>query len=134
MNVTDPIADLLTRIRNAQKAGHEVITVPASKLKIAIVHLLKQEGFIRAYKCIRDDKQGLIKIALKYRDDAMQTGVIQGLKRESRPSRRLFVGVHEIPFVKNGFGTAILSTSQGVMTCREARARRIGGEYLCSIY
>jgi len=135
MNVTDPIADLLTRIRNAQKAGHEIISVPASKLKIAITHLLKQEGFIRAYKCIRDDKQGLIKIALKYRDEeSMQTGVIQQLKRVSRPARRVYVTATNIPYVKNGFGIGILSTSQGVMTCREARKRNIGGEYLCSIY
>lgn len=135
MNVTDPIADLLTRIRNAQKAGHEVISVPASKLKIAVTHLLKQEGFIRAYKCIRDDKQGIIKIALKYREgEANQIGVIQNLTRVSRPARRSYVQASAIPYVKNGFGIGIISTSQGVMTCREARKRNIGGEYLCSIY
>lgn len=133
MIVTDPIADLLTRIRNAQKAGHEVVQVPASKMKIAITHLLAQEGFIRAYKCIRDGKQGLIKIALKYREES-QDPVIRSLKRESSPARRLYVGASKIPYVKNGFGVGILSTSQGVMTCREARKRNIGGEYLCSIY
>lgn len=133
MNVTDPIADLLTRIRNAQKAGHEVVQVPASKMKIAITHLLAQEGFLRAYKCIRDGKQGLIKIALKYREDSQQP-VISSLKRESKPARKLYVGADKIPFVKNGYGIGILSTSQGIMTCREARKRNIGGEYICSIY
>ena len=134
MNITDPIADLLTRIRNGQKAGFEVVSVPASKMKIAVTHLLKQEGFIRAYKCVRDDKQGLIKIALKYRSGAVQQGVIQSLKRESKPGCRRYVGAGTIPYVKNGFGVAILSTSQGVMTCREARKRNTGGEYLCSVY
>lgn len=134
MNVTDPIADLLTRIRNAQKAGHEVISVPASKMKIAIVHLLKQEGYLRAYKCVRDNKQGQIKIALKYLDDGCTAGVINYLKRESKPGCRKYVSVEAIPYVKNGFGMNILSTSQGVMTCREARKRKIGGEFLCSVY
>lgn len=134
MNITDPIADLLTRIRNAQKAGFEVVSVPASKMKIAVTHLLQQEGFVRAYKCVRDNRQGMIKIALKYRDGAAQQGVFQSLKRESKPGRRVYVGATEIPYVKNGFGIGILSTSQGVMTCREARKRKVGGEYLCSIY
>ena len=134
MITTDPIADLLTRIRNGQKAGHDVVTVPASKMKIAIVHLLRQEGFVRAYKCVRDDRQGLIKIALKYRDGAVRKGVIERLKRESKPGRRFYVGSGKIPYVKNGFGIGILSTSKGVITCREARKHNIGGEYLCSIY
>lgn len=134
MNVTDPIADLLTRIRNGQKAGHEVISVPASKIKIAMTHLLKTEGFVRAYKCIRDDKQGLIKIALKYTDGSCEEGVIKELKRVSRPGRRVYVSAGDIPYIKNGFGTGVISTSQGVMTCREARKRNVGGEYLCSIY
>lgn len=134
MNITDPIADLLTRIRNGQKAGFEVVTVPASKMKIAVTHLLKQEGFIRAYKCVRDNKQGIIKVALKYREGHIQKGVIEKLNRESRPGRRKYVDASSIPYIKNGFGIGILSTSQGVMTCREARKRNIGGEYLCSIY
>jgi small subunit ribosomal protein S8 len=133
VNVTDPISDLLTRIRNAQKAGHEVVEIPASKMKIAITHLLAQEGFIRAYKCIRDKKQGMIKVALKYREET-QEPVICSLKRESIPSRRLYVGAGKIPYVKNGYGIGILSTSQGVMTCRDARKKNVGGEYLCSIY
>ncbi len=134
MNVTDPIADLLTRIRNAQKAQKEVVAVPASKMKIAIVHLLKQEGLVRAYKCIRDDKQGVIKIALKYQEGNVPKGVISELKRVSTPGRRVYVEAEKIPYVKNGYGVAIISTSRGVMTCREARTHHIGGEHLCSVY
>ena len=132
MNVTDPIADLLTRIRNAQKAKHDVVVVPASKMKIALTAILKQEGFIRAFKCIRDSKQGIIKIALKYDEDGQ--GVINTLERRSKPGRRFYVDRESIPYVKNGFGLGILSTSQGVLTCREARKRGIGGEYLCSVF
>lgn len=132
MNVTDPIADLLTRIRNAQHAGMEVVSVPASKMKIGITHLLKEEGYIRAYKCIRDTKQGMLKIALKYADDGK--GVIQGLDRQSKPSRRLYVPAEGIPYVKNGFGFAILSTSKGLMTDRQARKEHVGGEFICSVY
>lgn len=132
MNVTDPIADLLTRIRNAQHAGMEVVSVPASKMKIGITHLLKEEGYIRAYKCIRDSKQGVLKIALKYADDGK--GVIQGLDRQSKPSRRVYVQAEGIPYVKNGFGFAILSTSRGLMTDRQARKEHVGGELICSVY
>lgn len=132
MQICDPISDLLTRIRNGQKAGHEVVTVPASGIKIAVTHLLREEGFIRNYKCIRDRKQGVIKIALNYREDGK--GVILGIRRVSRPGRRMYVGVDKIPYVKNGYGTAILSTSRGVMTDREARKQRLGGEHLCSVY
>jgi len=132
MNVNDPIADLLTRIRNAQKAGQEVVTVPASKIKIGITHLLKEEGYIRAYKCVRDDKQGLIKIALKYSDAGQ--GVINAIRRYSSPSCRRYVGADAIPFVKNGFGICLLSTSRGLMTDRQARAEHIGGELICTVY
>lgn len=132
MNVTDPIADLLTRIRNGQKAGHEVVSIPASKMKIAISHLLQQEGFVAAYKCVRDNKQGIIKIALKYSEEGR--GVITNLTRESKPGCKKYVNCGDIPYVKSGFGVGFLSTSQGVMTCREARKRKIGGEYLCSVY
>jgi small subunit ribosomal protein S8 len=132
MNVTDPIADLLTRIRNAQMAKHDVTTVPASKMKIGVVHLLKQEGYIRAYKCIRDKKQGTIKIALKYTEEGVPA--IEKLKRESSPGLRRYMTYGDIPFVKNGFGMGILSTSQGLMTDRQARKDRVGGEYICSVY
>ena len=134
MNVTDPLADLLTRIRNAQRAKHDIVMVPASKMKIAITHLLKEEGFVRAYKCVRDGKQGLIKIALKYDDSAESKPVINELYRVSKSSCRRYVGWKDIPYVKNGFGIVILSTSQGVMTCREARKRQLGGEHLLSVF
>lgn len=132
MNVSDPIADLLTRIRNGQQAKLEVVAVPASKMKIGIVHLLKEEGYIRAYKCIRDNKQGIIKVALKYDDEGK--AVITNLDRVSRPSLRRYVAKDKIPFVKNGFGAAILSTSKGLMTDRQAREASIGGEVICTVF
>lgn len=132
MNVTDPIADLLTRIRNAQRAGVEVVNVPASKLKIGIAHLLKEQGYIRAYKCIRDDKQGLLKIALKYTENG--NPVIGGIDRVSKPGRRVYVQAEGIPYVKNGFGCAILSTSKGLMVDRMAREEHVGGELICTVY
>lgn len=132
MQITDPIADLLTRIRNAQHAGHEVVTVPASKVKIGITHLLKEEGYIRAYKCVRDNRQGVIKIALKYGDDGK--GAITSVDRVSSPSMRVYVDSDKIPYIKNGFGIGILSTSKGLMTDREARKQHVGGEYVCRVY
>lgn len=132
MNVTDPIADLLTRIRNAQKAGHEVVAIPASKMKIAIAHILREEGYVRDYKCIRDKSQGVLKIALKYNDNG--EGVIRSLDRVSKPSIRRYLSAEKIPFIKNGFGTAILSTSAGIMTDREARKKHIGGELVCTVF
>ena len=132
MNITDPIADFLTRVRNAQRAGMEVLSIPASKVKISLAHLLKEEGFIRDYKCIRDRKQGLLKLALKY--DKYGNGVIRDLQRVSKPSRRVYVAAKGIPYVKNGFGVSFISTSSGLMTDREARARNIGGEYICWVY
>lgn len=133
MKVTDPISDLLTRIRNGQMARKEVISVPASKMKIGITHILKEEGFVRNYKCIRDDKQGILKIALKY-DEQSGKGVINEIKRASKSSRRVYVGASDIPFIKNGFGICLLSTSSGLMTDREARERKIGGEFVCSVF
>lgn len=132
MRPTDPIADLLTRVRNAQLARHEVVSVPASMIKIAITHILKEEGFIKNYKCIRDRKQGVIKIALKYSDDGK--GVIRGIDRVSTSSLRRYVGVDKIPYVKNGLGCAILSTSKGVMSDRDARQKNLGGELICSVF
>ncbi|MCX6129074.1 MAG: 30S ribosomal protein S8 [Proteobacteria bacterium] len=132
MQVNDPIADLLTRLRNAQKAGHEVVSVPASKMKIAIAHILRDEGFVRNYKCIRDGKQGLLKIALAYAEDG-RAGIRQ-IDRESTASRRIYMAADKLPFVKNGYGVGIFSTSQGVMTDREARKLKIGGEYICSVF
>ena len=132
MNITDPIADLLTRIRNAQQAGKDVVSIPASKMKIGVAHLLKQEGYIKAYKCIRDGKQGVLKVALKYNDHG--EGVIRSMERKSTPGRRWYLRSQEIPYIKNGFGIAILSTSKGLMTDRQARENKTGGEYLCSVY
>ncbi len=129
---TDPISDLLTRVRNAQLAKHEVVSVPASKIKISLAHILKAEGFIRDYKCIRDDKQGLLKVALKY--DEGRNGAIREIKRQSVPSRRVYIGAADIPYVRNGFGIGIYTTSQGIMSDREARKRKIGGEYICSVF
>lgn len=132
MRAADPIADLLTRIRNAQLAKHEVVSVPASMIKIAVTHILKEEGFIKNYKCVRDRKQGVIKIALRYKDDGK--GVIRGIDRVSTSSRRVYVGVDKIPFVKNGLGCAILSTPKGVMSDRDARKNNVGGEIICSVF
>lgn len=129
---TDPIADLLTRIRNGQHARHETVVVPASGIKIAIARILKQEGFINGYRCIRDSKQGLLKIALKYRDPLH--GVIREIKRLSKPGCRRYVGYRDIPLIKNGFGIVILSTSLGIMSDRLAREKGAGGELLCSVY
>lgn len=134
MNVVDPIADLLTRIRNAQMVKKDVVSIPASKTKVAIVHLLKREGFVRAYKCIRDDKQGMIKVALKYKDDKNRSGIIKSIDRVSTPGKRVYIGTDKLPYVKYGFGVAIVSTSQGIMTCKDARKRNVGGEYLCRVY
>ena len=134
MQISDPISDLLTRIRNAQKAGHDVVSVPASKVKVAIVMLLQREGFVKAYKCIRDNKQGIIKIALKYNDEQSNEPNIKGLIRESKPGRRKYLSASELRQYRNGFGLGILSTSSGIMTAKEAKMRGIGGEYLCAVY
>ena len=132
MNVTDPIADLLTRIRNSQHAGKEIVTIPASKMKIGIAHILREEGFIRDYKCIRDKKQGILKIALKYSETG--DAIIKKIDRVSKASRRVFVKADNLPYVKNGFGVGIVSTSKGLMTDREARNQKIGGEFICSVF
>lgn len=136
MNITDPIADLLTRVRNAQGAGHAVVSIPASRVKIAVVHLLKQEGYIHAYRCIRDNKQGIIKVSLKYKtnEGRVKAPVINSLRRVSKPGCRRYLSASTIPSVKNGFGVGVVSTSQGIMTLEEAKKRKIGGEYLCSVY
>lgn len=132
MNITDPIADLLTRVRNAQKAGHEVVSIPASKMKISIAHILREEGFVANYKCIRDRQQGILKIALKYTEEGRPA--ISTIDRISTSSRRVYVTADKLPFVKNGFGLAIISTSKGLMTDREARKSKIGGEHICSVF
>lgn len=131
--VTDPIADFLTRIRNAQMAGHRIVEVPASNLKKRITEILYKQGYILKYKFEDDNKQGIIKIALKYDADTKQPA-IQSLERVSRPGLRQYAKPSEIRRVKNGLGIAILSTSKGVMTDKEAKAQNVGGEVLCYIY
>ena len=132
MPVTDPLADMLTRIRNANMAKHGKVDVPASKMKISVAKILKAEGYIKNYKLIKDRKDGILRIYLKY--DESNEGVIVGLKRMSKPGRRLYVKKEEIPFVLSGMGIAILSTSNGVLADREARKLNVGGELLCSIW
>jgi small subunit ribosomal protein S8 len=131
--VTDPIADFLTRIRNAQMAGHRVVDIPASNLKKRMTEILYNQGYILKYKFEDDNKQGLIKIALKY-DPATRQPAIQSMERVSRPGLRQYARPAEFRRVKNGLGVAIISTSKGVMTDKEAKANNIGGEVLCYVY
>lgn len=130
--MTDPIADLLTRIRNAVQAGHTSLLVPRSKIKLAIVKILKQEGFIEGYLEMEDTRQGFIKVFPRY-DDANQA-IVRGLQRVSKPSRRLYVKKDNIPRVRNGLGVAILTTPRGVLTDAQARAEGVGGEVLCYVW
>ncbi len=132
MTLTDPIADMLTRIRNANMVGHESVEVPASKIKKEIAKTLKEEGFIKDFEVIDDNKQGIIKIHLKYGKNNEK--VITGLKRISKPGLRVYAKKDEIPKVLGGLGIAILSTSQGILTDKEARRRGIGGEVLCYVW
>ncbi|MDP9728516.1 30S ribosomal protein S8 [Alicyclobacillus tolerans] len=132
MVVSDPIADMLTRIRNANEVGHEKVEIPGSNIKRSIAEILKNEGFIRDAEFISDEKQGIIRLFLKYGKG--QERVITGLKRISKPGLRVYVNHDNIPRVLGGLGIAILSTSSGVMTDKEARKRRIGGEVLCYIW
>ncbi|MCU4166310.1 30S ribosomal protein S8 [Carboxylicivirga caseinilyticus] len=131
--MTDPIADFLTRIRNAIMAGHRVVEVPASNLKREMTKILFEKGYILNYKFIDDDKQGVVKIALKY-DPQTKTPAIKSLKRVSTPGLRSYAGYRSLPRVLNGLGIAIVSTSKGVMTDKEARVQKIGGEVLCYVY
>lgn len=136
MNVTDPIADFLTRIRNAQMAGHRIVEIPASKIKKRITEILYDQGYILKYTfedASAEYKQGVIKIALKY-DPATKQPVIRELVRVSRPGLRRFSGVTDIPRIINGLGTLIVSTSHGVMTDKQAKAANVGGELLCYVY
>ena len=130
--VTDPIADYLTRIRNAQMAGHRIVEIPASNLKKRITEILYNQGYILKYKFEDDTKQGLIKIALKYDPNTKQPA-IRSLERISRPGLRHYAKPADIKRVSNGLGIAILSTSKGVMTDKEAKANNVGGEVLCAI-
>ncbi len=132
MHITDPVADMLTRIRNANSAKHETVDVPASKMKKAIAEILHEEGYIKGYQIIDDGKQGIIKITLKY--GANKEKVLSGLKRISKPGLRVYSSRDELPKVLKGLGIAIISTSQGIMTDKKARALNIGGEVLAFIW
>ncbi|APG24181.1 MAG: 30S ribosomal protein S8 [Syntrophotalea acetylenica] len=132
MAMTDPIADMLTRIRNAGLARHAKCDVPASNVKLAIVTVLKELGYIKNFKQITDEKQGVLRIYLKFDNDSKH--IINAIDRVSTPGRRVYVGKDEIPVVKNGLGNAILSTSKGVMHDVAAREAQLGGEVLCSIW
>jgi small subunit ribosomal protein S8 len=130
--VTDPIADMLARIRNGSMAEHEKVDIPSSKLKVRIAEILKDEGFIKNFRLIEDKRQGVLRVYLKYGPG--QERVISGLRRVSKPGRRLYVGADGIPSVLGGMGVAILSTPRGVLTDRETRKAKVGGEVLCYVW
>ena len=132
MHITDTIADMLTRIRNANSAKHDTVDIPASNMKKAIAQILVDEGYVKSFKVIDDGKQGMIEIALKYGPNKSQ--VITGLRRVSKPGLRIYTNCEEMPKVMKGLGVAILSTSKGVMTDKEARKANVGGEVLAFIW
>ena len=132
MQITDVVADMLTRIRNANSAKHESVEIPASNLKKAIAQILLDEGFIKAYDIIDDGKQGTIKVTLKYGENKQR--IIQGLRRVSKPGLRIYAASADLPKVKNGLGIAIVSTSKGLMTDKAARKQNIGGEVLAFVW
>ena len=132
MHITDPIADMLTRIRNASSAKHETVDIPASNMKKQIAQILVDEGYIKSYNVVDDGKQGIIKVFLKYGPN--KTKVIQGMKRVSKPGLRIYVGSDEIPKVMRGLGVAIVSTSKGVMTDKAASKENVGGEVLAFVW
>lgn len=132
MSVSDPIADMLTCIRNAVQARHRRVDVPASRVKQEIANLLWRENYVSNVKRIEDNRQGMLRIYLRYDDE--EKSIISGLKRVSTPGRRIYVNRHEVPRVQGGLGTAIVSTSQGILTDREARVRGLGGELVCLVW
>ncbi|MDD3024107.1 MAG: 30S ribosomal protein S8 [Syntrophomonadaceae bacterium] len=132
MVMTDPVADFLTRIRNGNMVMHETVEVPGSKIKISIAQIMREEGYIKDFEYIEDGKQGIIRIFLKYGPEKKK--VITGIKRISKPGLRVYVGKDEIPRVLGGLGTAVISTSKGLMTDKKARKEGLGGEVLCYIW
>ena len=132
MTMTDPIADLLTRIRNGLGARKAFVELPSSNMKVEVAKILKEEGYVTNFKVTEDGKQGVLRVDLKYRDDGRP--VIDGIERASRPGRRDYVGKGAVPRVLDGLGVAILSTSRGLMTDRAARREGIGGEYVCRVW
>ncbi|MCL2078108.1 MAG: 30S ribosomal protein S8 [Oscillospiraceae bacterium] len=132
MQITDTIADMLTRIRNANSAKHQYVDIPASNMKKQIAQILVDEGYIKSFRIIEDNKQGIIRITLKYTDNKAQ--VIQGLRRVSKPGLRIYAGSKDMPKVMKGLGIAIVSTSKGIMTDKRARAEQVGGEVLAFVW
>ena len=132
MTMTDPIADMLTRIRNASKSRHEIIDIPFSKEKMGIARILKEKGFIREWKKVEDEKQGILKVSLRYGSNGEE--VIGGIKRVSKPSSRLWLKGKDVPSIHYGVGIAIVSTSKGFKTDEECREEKIGGEVLCYVW
>lgn len=132
MTMTDPIADMLTRIRNANTVGHETVEIPASKMKISIAEILLEEGYIKGFEVIEDNKQGIIKVEMKY--GANKEKVISGIKKISKPGLKVYAKANEVPRVLNGLGIAIVSTSKGVVSDREARKLGVGGEVICYVW
>ncbi len=132
MAISDPIADMMTRIRNAGKAKFTSVDIPASKLKVELAKVLKNEGYIRNYKYVKDEKQGILRVYLKYGQGNISS--IYGLERISKPSRRIYTKGKDIKPVLNGLGISILSTSKGILTDRQARSENVGGEILCKIW
>jgi small subunit ribosomal protein S8 len=130
MTMTDPVSDLLTRIRNASDARHETVDIPSSKMKLEIARILKEEGYISGFSSIQDSKQGSIRIQLKYEG---KNAVISSLERISRPGCRVYVGKSEIPSIIGGMGICIMSTSQGILTGKQAQEKGLGGEVLCAV-
>lgn len=128
----DPIADLLTRIRNGSTAHHEKVDIPHSKVKEGIVNVLKTRGFIKNFRVVKDNRQGMMRVYLKY--DGEGKPALQNIQRESRPGLRKYVGADDIPAVRTGFGLVVLSTSHGIMAGDEAKEKRMGGEYICSVW
>lgn len=132
MSMTDPVADLLTRIRNGYRSNLEKVDVPASRLKANIVKVLRDEGFLKGFRLVREEGRAWIKVQLKYDDKG--DSVIKGIRRVSRPGLRRYVGYEEVARIRSGAGVAIVSTSMGVMTGQKAKQSRVGGEYLCEVW
>ena len=135
MSMSDPVADMLTRIRNAIQAGHRRVEIPASNVKRDLAQLLVEQGYIQKFEEIDENTQGVLRLFLKYYvRDGKQTGVIEGIRRVSRPGRRIFAGKDNIPKVCGGYGISILSTNQGILTGHQCRMRGVGGEVLCEVW
>ena len=132
MQITDPVADMLTRIRNANSAKHDTVDIPASNIKKAMAQILVDEGYVKSYTVVEDGKQGVIKVVLKYSEGKMP--VIKGLRRVSKPGLRIYSNAQELPRVMKGLGVAIISTSKGIMTDRQARSENLGGEVLAFVW